>query len=250
MNNVHPDWIVPDWPAPPGVRAFVTTRAGGTSGGSYASLNLGLRTADEPAHVAANRAALRSLLPGEPVWLKQVHGSRVIDADSPPEAREADAAVARRAGTVCAVLVADCVPVLLADRAGSTIAVAHAGWRGLAGGVVENTVRAMGCAPADLLAFLGPGIGPRAFEVGPDVRDAFLGVDPDAESAFAPHAPNKWLADLFALARRRLASAGVPRVFGGGLCTYSDPARFFSHRRNPVTGRMAAVIWRAPDAGD
>jgi len=136
------------------------------------------------------------------------------------------------------------VPVLLTDRTGSAIAAAHAGWRGLAGGVVENTVREMRCPPAELLAFLGPGIGPRAFEVGSDVRDAFIASDPAAQSAFVPHAPGKWLADLFALARRRLARAGVSRVFGGGLCTWSDPARFFSHRRNPVTGRMAAVIWR------
>jgi polyphenol oxidase len=257
MNTPHPDWIVPDWPAPGTVRAFVTTRAGGTSAGPYASFNLGLRTADDPAAVSANRAALRSLLPQEPVWLRQVHGNRVIDADgrptapevsadAPPAASEADAAVARNPGTVCAVLVADCVPVLLTDRAGDTVAVAHAGWRGLASGVIENTVREMQCPPETLLAFLGPGIGPRAFEVGADVRDAFVAGDPDAASAFVPHAPGKWLADLFALARRRLARAGVPAVFGGDLCTHSDPARFFSHRRNPVTGRMAAVIWRAP----
>jgi YfiH family protein len=244
LNNIHPDWIVPDWPAPANVRAFVTTRAGGASVGPYAGFNLGLRTADDPAAVAANRAALRALVPGEPVWLKQVHGSRVVDADAPPAAPEADAAVARNPGTVCAVLVADCVPVLLTDRAGSRVGIAHAGWRGLAGGVVENTLREMQRPPADLLAFLGPGIGPRAFEVGSDVRDAFVGVDPGAESAFVAHRPGKWLADLFALARRRLARAGVSRVFGGGLCTWSDPERFFSHRRNPVTGRMAAVIWR------
>ena len=244
MNIPHPDWIVPDWPVTGNVRAFVTTRAGGTSQGPYASFNLGLRTDDDPAAVSANRAALRSLLPQEPVWLKQVHGTRVIDADARPVTPDADAAVARNAGTVCAVLVADCVPVLLTDRAGSTVAVAHAGWRGLAGGVVENTVREMRRPPAELLAFLGPGIGPRVFEVGPDVRDAFLDGDPDARDAFTPYTPGKWLADLFALARRRLARAGVPAVFGGGLCTYSDPQRFYSHRRNPVTGRMAAVIWR------
>ena len=244
MTSLHPDWIVPDWPAPPNVRAFVTTRAGGASSGPYASFNLGLRTADEPAAVAANRAALRSLLPGEPVWLKQVHGNRVIDADAPTAAPEADASVARNAGTVCAILVADCVPVLLTDRTGSTVAAAHAGWRGLSSGVLENAVRAMDCPPEGLMAFLGPGIGPGAFEVGSDVRDAFLGSDPDAHCAFVPHKPGKWLADLFALARRRLECAGVPLVFGGGLCTHSNPSRFFSHRRNPVTGRMAAVIWR------
>jgi YfiH family protein len=258
LNNVHPDWIVPDWPAPGNVRAFITTRAGGTSGGPYASFNLGLRTEDDPAAVAANRAALRSLLPQEPVWLRQVHGNRVVDADAwptapevnadaPPATPEADAAIARNPGTVCAVLVADCVPVLLADRAGGSVAVAHAGWRGLAGGVVENTVRGMQCPPAEVLAFLGPGIGPRAFEVGADVREAFVDDDPGAQSAFVPHTPGKWLADLFTLARRRLARAGVSRVFGGGLCTHSDPARFYSHRRNPVTGRMAALIWRAPE---
>lgn len=245
MKLPHPDWIVPDWPAPGNVRALITTRVGGMSEGPYASFNLGLRTQDDPAAVAANRAALRSLLSREPVWLKQVHGSRVIDADAPPATPEADAAVARNPGTVCAVLVADCVPVLLTDRAGDTVGVAHAGWRGLAGGVVENTVREMRCSPAELLAFLGPGIGPRAFEVGADVRDAFVDGDPDAQSAFVPHRPGKWLADLFALARRRLARAGVFRVFGGGLCTYSDPARFFSHRFNPATGRMAALIWRS-----
>ena len=244
MKLPHPDWIVPDWPASSNVRAFVTTRPGGASSGPYASFNLGLRTADDPAAVAANRNALRALLPGEPVWLKQVHGSRVIYADVPAALPEADAAVARNAGTVCAILVADCVPVLLTDDAGTTVAAAHAGWRGLAAGVVENTVRAMRCPPAGLMAFLGPGIGPRAFEVGSDVRDAFLAGDPDARSAFVAQAPGKWLADLFALARRRLARAGVSSVFGGGLCTHSDPARFFSHRRNPVTGRMAALIWR------
>jgi polyphenol oxidase len=244
MTSLHPDWIVPDWPAPGNVRAFITTRAGGTSGGPYASFNLGLRTADDPAAVAANRAALRSLLPQEPVWLRQVHGNRVIDADAPPPLLEADAAVARKAGTVCAIMIADCVPVLLTDLTGSTVAAAHAGWRGLAGGVIENTVRDMRCPPETLLAFLGPGIGPRAFEVGADVRDAFIGGDPDAQSAFVPGKPGKWLADLFTLARRRLARAGVPAVFGGELCTHSDPARFFSHRRNPVTGRMAALIWR------
>ncbi len=159
------------------------------------------------------------------MWLKQVHGSRVIDADVPAAVPEADAAVARNAGTVCAILVADCVPVLLTDNAGTTVAAAHAGWRGLAGGVVENTVRAMRCPPADLMAFLGPGIGPRAFEVGSDVRDAFLAGDPDARSAFVAHAPGKWLADLFALARRRLARAGVSSVFGGGLCTHSDASQ-------------------------
>jgi len=245
MRPPHPDWIVPDWPAPGNVRALVTTRAGGGSTGRFASFNLGLRTGDDPRAVAANRTLLRETLPQEPVWLRQVHGSRVIDADDRPPEPEADAAFSRRPGTVCAVLVADCVPVLFTDRAGSAVAVAHAGWRGLAGGVLENTVRAMQCAPDELLAYLGPGIGPRTFEVGADVRDAFLGADPQARLAFTPHAPGKWLADLFALARQRLARAGVARVSGGGTCTYSDPSRFFSYRRDRTTGRMAALIWLA-----
>lgn len=244
MKPRHPDWIVPDWRAPANVKAFITTRAGGVSQGPYASLNLGLRSGDDPQAIAANRAALRESLPQEPAWLKQVHGNRVIEADTAAPSEAADASVARRPGVVCAVLVADCVPVLLTDRGGTTVAIAHAGWRGLASGVVENAVRAMGSEPAEVLAFLGPGIGPRAFEVGADVRDAFVGPDPETQSAFAPHAPGKWLADLYALARRRLALLGVTRVSGGDLCTHSDAARFFSYRRDRTTGRMAALIWR------
>jgi len=245
LNNIHPDWIVPDWPAPANVRAFVTTRAGGASVGPYAGFNLGLRTADDPAAVAANRAALRALVPGEPVWLKQVHGNRVVDADAPPAAPEADAAVARNPGTVCAVLVADCVPVLLTDRAGSRVAIAHAGWRGLAGGVVENTLREMQRPPADLLAFLGPGIGPRAFEVGPDVREAFVSRDARAQSAFAPHVPGKFMADLYALTRQRLEAMGVTSIHGGGFCTYTETERFFSYRREKMSGRLGTFIWLA-----
>jgi YfiH family protein len=246
MQAPHPDWIAPAWPAPSNVRAIITTRAGGMSGGPYASLNLGSRTGDDPDTVAANRAALRAALPEEPRWLAQVHGNRVIDADAAvaAPAPEADAAVARRPGTVCAVLIADCVPVLLADRAGTVVAIAHAGWRGLAAGVLENTARAMQREPAELLAFIGPGIGPRAFEVGPDVRDAFIGEDPAAADAFVPCAPGKWLADLFALARRRLRRAGVTGIYGGGVCTWSDAGRFFSYRRERTTGRMAALIWK------
>ncbi|MCC7486224.1 MAG: peptidoglycan editing factor PgeF [Burkholderiales bacterium] len=246
MDRPHPDWIVPEWPAHESVRAFVTTRAGGASRGAYETFNLGRRTDDDPAAVDSNRAALRGLLPAEPLWLKQVHGARVVDADRPPDTLEADAAVSRNPGTVCAVLVADCVPVLFSDRAGTAVAAAHAGWRGMAAGVLENTVRAMPVRPVELLAFLGPGIGPRAFEVGADVRDAFLAADAGASDAFAARKPGKWLADLYALARRRLARAGVERVFGGGLCTWSDTARFYSHRRDGPTGRMAAVIWRVP----
>jgi YfiH family protein len=244
MSAPHPDWIVPDWPAPACVKALITTRAGGVSTGPFASFNLGLRTGDDPLAVAANRARLNSLLPQPPRWLRQVHGSRVVEADALADAPEADAAIARHPGTVCAVLVADCIPVLLAHETGATVAISHAGWRGLAGGVVENTIRGMGCDPRGITAYLGPGIGSTAFEVGADVRDAFLARDAAAAAAFTPHAAGKWLADLFLLARRCLQRAGVGAIHGGALCTYSDARRFFSYRRERTTGRMAALIWR------
>lgn len=239
------DWIVPDWPASSRVRALITTRRGGVSRGPYASMNLGLRVDDDPRQVEANRALLRRLLPAEPKWLIQVHGAGVADADLLSQTPEADASVARKPGTVCSVMVADCLPVLLADRAGSVVAAAHAGWRGLAAGVLENTVRAMDTAASDLLAYLGPAIGPAAFEVGDEVRDAFLAHGDEAAAAFAARTQGKWLADLFMLARQRLERAGLTRIYGGGLCTYSDPERFYSHRRDRITGRMAALIWLA-----
>ena len=245
MESPHPDWIVPDWPAPASVKALITTRAGGISKGPFASLNLGLRTGDDPQAVAANRDRLNSLLPQPPRWLRQVHGASVVEADSLAGLPEADAGIAHRPGTVCAVLVADCIPVLLADRAGTTVAIAHAGWRGLAAGIIENTARRMAVNPRGLIAYLGPGIGPGAFEVGADVRDAFIARDAEAAAAFTPHTAGKWLADLFLLARQRLRRAGVPEIHGGALCTYSDARRFFSYRREPTTGRMAAVIWLA-----
>lgn len=237
------DWIVPDWPVPANVRALITTRSGGVSTGPFASMNLGQRIEDDMQSVRTNRASLRDLLPAEPMWLLQVHGARVADADKLQQPVEADAAVARNPGSVCIVMVADCLPVLLADRAGSVVAAAHAGWRGLAAGVLENTVRAMGTTPDELLAYFGPAIGPSAFEVGADVRDAFLAQSADAACAFVTHQPGKWRADLFALARQRLRASGVTQIYGGGLCTYSDPLRFFSHRRDKVTGRMGALIW-------
>ena len=237
------DWIVPDWPAPANVRALITTRSGGVSTGPFASMNLGQRIDDDMQSVRTNRASLRNLLPAEPKWLLQVHGAQVVDADRLQQPVEADAAVARNSGSVCTVMVADCLPVLLTDRAGSVVAAAHAGWRGLSAGALENTVRAMGTPANELLAYLGPAIGPSAFEVGADVRDAFLARSADAATAFVAHKPGKWLADLFALARQRLRASGVTQIYGGGLCTYSDPRRFFSHRRDKVTGRMAALIW-------
>ncbi|MBY0270693.1 MAG: peptidoglycan editing factor PgeF [Burkholderiales bacterium] len=244
MNTPHPQWIVPDWPAPARVRALVTTRAGGASSGPYSSMNLGRRTADDPAAVEANHAQLNRLLPETPRWLAQVHGSTVVDADTLQDIPQADASIARRPGTVCAILVADCLPVLFTDRSGSCIAAAHAGWRGLAGGVLGNTIARMPAQPADLMAWIGPGIGPTAFEVGDDVLQAFCAEAPERKSAFKPLHPGKWLCDLPALARDALRRAGVTEIHGGDLCTYTDAARFYSHRRNPLTGRMAALIWR------
>jgi YfiH family protein len=239
------DFILPDWPAPGTVRAAVSLRSGGASGGPFASLNLGGHVGDDPAAVTENRARLAvSLgLPAEPLWLEQVHGSDVASFGG-PRAPVADASVALEPGQVCAVLVADCLPVLLADREGTCVAAAHAGWRGLAAGVIEKTVASLPVAPDRLVAWLGPAIGPEAFEVGGEVRERFLAADAAAGELFRPSPAGRWLADLFGLARRRLAAAGVKSVHGGGLCTVSDPGRFFSYRRDGMTGRLAALVWR------
>jgi YfiH family protein len=237
------DWIVPDWPAPPRVSALVTTRTGGVSRGSFASFNLGTRVGDDPAAVEHNREILRSHLPGAPVWLQQVHGTEVVAAESAGALPRADGAVARTRHSVCAVLTADCVPVLLAHRSGVPVGIAHAGWRGLAGGVIEAALAHMAVTPGEVIVWLGPGIGPRAYEVGPDVYDAFVAPDPGAKAAFEPREEGKFGADLHALARRRLATAGVTAVYGGGFCTFSDAGRFFSYRRERVTGRFATLIW-------
>ncbi len=235
--------IEPDWPAPAIVRALATTRSNGVSQPPYDSLNLGDHVGDDPAAVARNRELLHAFLPAEPKWLKQVHGAGVALADELADVAEADAAVAFKPGTVCAVLTADCLPVLFCDRQGTRVAAAHAGWRGLAAGVLEESARAMRCDPADILAWLGPAIGPQAFEVGEEVRETFVRDLPDAAAAFAPGQPGKWLADIYRLARLRLARAGVRQVYGGGFCTHADAARFYSYRRDGVTGRMATLIW-------
>jgi YfiH family protein len=242
-----PYWIVTDWPAPANDRAVITTRAGGVSVGPYSSFNLGYSTGNDGAAVRENRDRLRALLPAEPRWLKQVHGARVVEAESAEEPPQADASTARDRATVCAIMVADCLPILLTDATGSVVAAAHAGWRGLAGGVIDNTIAAMigrGADPAMLMAFIGPGIGPTAFEVGDDVHEAYTANDAGAAAAFRPHAEGKWLADLPLLARRALERCGVRTIGGGNLCTYSDPARFYSYRRDRTTGRMGAFIWR------
>ena len=239
-------WLVPDWPAPARVRAFVTTRAGGVSSGEYASMNLGGNSGDDPGNVERNRGLVRDLLPADPVYLAQVHGRDVADLDAVDAATRprADAAVTRRAQQVAVVLTADCMPVFFADRAGERVAVAHAGWRGLSAGVLEATLAALRAPPEEVLAWMGPAIGPDAFEVGPEVKEAFERADPQAAVAFRPHLPGKFMADLYTLARQRLARAGVRAVHGGGFCTYHEPARFFSYRRVQRSGRMGAFIWR------
>ncbi|MCG8994080.1 peptidoglycan editing factor PgeF [Laribacter hongkongensis] len=235
------------WPAPARVRTLVTTRDGGVSLAPYASLNLGQHVGDDPAAVAENRARLRACLPAEPFWLNQVHGIGVQEAcaDAPDVPPDADAGFTRQPGVVCAVMTADCLPVLLTDRSGSVVAAAHAGWRGLCNGIIEATIARMAVPASDILAWLGPAIGPDAFEVGPEVRAAFMAHDPTAASAFAAIPDGKYLADIYLLARQRLNACGVTEVHGGDACTVTGRERYFSYRRDGRTGRMASLIWLA-----
>jgi YfiH family protein len=239
--------IEPDWPAATSVKALTTTRQGGVSQGPYASLNLADHVGDAADDVQRNRVTIqrRLSLPKPPVWLHQLHSDRVVDAAHCGQCPPADASFAAQAQVVCAVLTADCLPVLFCDRAGTRVAAAHAGWRGLAAGVLESTVRALDTEPQRLLAWLGPAIGPAAFEVGGEVRRNFVDRQAEAARAFQPRANGRWLADLYELARIRLLAVGVSAVYGGGLCTFSDRERFYSYRRDGVTGRMASLIWLA-----
>ena len=235
--------IQPDWSVPANVRAFTTTRNGGFSKGQWSGLNLGGSCGDDLNHVKQNRALLQTLLPCEPHWLRQVHGRKVVVWDNGFDSGlEADAIVSNQTRQVCAVLTADCLPVLFCNKAGTKVAASHAGWRGLAAGVLEATISSMGCEPCKLMAWLGPAIGPTAFEVGEDVHSTFLRVDPDNATAFSPH-NDSWLADLYGLARLALKRVGVEQVAGGLYCTYTDQDKFFSYRRDGETGRMATVIW-------
>lgn len=267
-DGPHAFALAADWPAPPGVHAWTTLRHGlGVSRAPFDALDLGLRSGDDPEAVLDNRRRLREALalPAAPRWLRQVHGTAVarcdadgraqVHGDAPAadgarpdashgEVATADAAVTADAGVVLAILTADCLPVVFAAQDGSEVAAAHAGWRGLAGGVLEATVAAMRTPAGQVLAWLGPAAGPGAYEVGAEVRDAFVSRDAHACPAFAPTRPGHWNVDLYALARMRLAAAGVQRVHGGGRCTISEPARFFSHRRDARTGRMATLVWR------
>jgi YfiH family protein len=245
--------ITPDWPAPARVRCAFTLRSGGVSVAPYDSLNLGAHVGDAAEAVAENRRRVRESLrlSAEPAWLQQVHGTDVVDLDVLEEAPgpgaggapRADAAVTHEYDRVCVIQVADCMPVLFAARDGSAVGAAHAGWRGLAGGVLELTVRTLGVPAADLIAWLGPTISQRHFEVGDDVRTAFVSGDTGAAAAFATNTRGRWQCDLYVLARRRLAALGIRDVSGGGWCTYADTARFFSFRRDGQCGRMAALIW-------
>lgn len=248
MTSTQPNahYLIPDWPAPANVKAFCSLRFDGHSQGAYASFNLGKCEQNLQA-VLTNRQQLHQelALPQEPVWLSQVHGTRVIQADSVIEPNpEADAAFTQTPHVVCTVLTADCLPILFCDTQGQRVAAAHAGWRGLAAGVIEATLQHLATPPEQLLVWLGPAIGPTAFEVSDEVRDQFISGDIHAAAAFQAKNPGKWLADIFQLAKLRLINCGINRIYGGQFCTYSDAARFYSYRRDQgKTGRMASLIW-------
>lgn len=242
------DFIIPRWPVPSGIRAVSTTRLGGVSSPPYSSFNLAAHVGDREAHVWANRRQLRCLLdlPSEPLWLHQVHGNRVVCADMLTHGPQAaDASYSREPQHLCAVLTADCLPILLCHRAGISVGAIHAGWRGLLKGVIPATLAAMDCAPDQLLAWLGPAIGPHRFEVGEEVQVAFMAQDAATHACFRPAPKGRWLADIYGLARRQLQRQGLTAIYGETLCTFSDRERFFSYRRDSVTGRMATLIWMA-----
>lgn len=235
-------FLIPDWPAPAGIRACVTTRAGGVSLAPFDSLNLGDHVDDDPLAVAANRQRLTHIFDVQPAWLSQVHGVVVAPA-SPGRVVEADANWTSTPGIACTVMTADCLPALFCNRAGTRVAAAHAGWRGLAAGVLEATAKSLNVEPQEILVWLGPAIGPTAFEVGGEVREVFVQDLPQSAAAFVPSInPGRFMADIYELARLRLARCGITAVYGGGYCTVTDP-RFFSYRRSPRTGRFASLVW-------
>lgn len=249
--NPQDHLIIPDWPVPANVKTLQTTRLGGGSAAPYDSLNLGDHVGDAPLAVARNRILLNNLLPSEPVWLEQVHGTIVANADYANCRPQADACIARHRAAVCVVMTADCLPVLLCDTQGSVAGAVHAGWKGLAAGVIEATVQAMSIEPQNLMAWLGPAISQDSFEVGDEVRAAFVAAQPQSAAAFTPSSVRgegrgeggKWFADIYALARLRLNALGITRIYGGDHCTYRESERFFSYRRDGATGRMGTFIW-------
>ena len=240
------DFIIPDWPAPTNVKAIQTTRVGGYSVAPFDSFNLGSHVQDDAFTVAKNRQRLSQYLPSEPVWLNQVHGVDVIDAANSSCVQDADASFTKNKNVVCVTMTADCLPVLLCNQQGTAVASIHAGWRSLCDGVIEATIKSMGHEPEHLIAWLGPAIGPDAFEVGDDVRQAFTTQNPAYSQYFRPGAAGKWLADLPALAAAKLQALGVNDITRSGLCTYNETDRFYSYRRDNVTGRMATMIWITP----
>ena len=239
------EWITPDWPVPPAIKAVSTVRSGGVSTAPYAGMNLAAHVGDRPASVARNRSLLRQQLrlPAEPVWLRQVHGIRVVEADRTLPGEEADGSFTNRSSIVCAVMTADCLPVLLYERRSGIVAAIHAGWKGLAAGILQQAVDKV--ADGDWVAWLGPAIGPEAFDVGDDVRAALLSRSDRVITAFRPNGAHRWHADLYEIARILLRSYGVQQICGGGFCTFTDSNRFFSYRRDGVTGRMATLIWKS-----
>lgn len=240
------DFIQPNWPAPANVKSLQTTRVGGISVGPYSSLNLGAHVGDNHLFIDHNRQLLAPYLPSSPVWINQVHGIAVINAASSKSLQDADASYSKLANVVCATMTADCLPVLLCDTKGTVVSAVHAGWRGLCDGVIEAAVHEMAVPPSEVLVWLGPAIGPQSFEVGDDVRTQFITIDPNASLAFKPHA-DKWLCDIYLLAKQRLQRIGVSQIYGATInvefCTYSEVSRFYSFRRDDATGRMASLIW-------
>lgn len=250
-NPASISFITPNWPAPKNVKALQTTRLGGVSVAPYSNLNLGAHVQDDPMAVAKNRQLLSPYLPSEPVWVNQVHGVDVIDAATSTCLQNADASLTTKPNVVCVTMTADCLPLLLCDKRGTVVAAVHAGWRGLCDGVIEAAVNKMQVSPSDVLVWLGPAIGPDAFEVGSDVREQFIEKDSQAALAFKSinnqDSKGKWLCNLYLIAQQRLNNIGVTQVYGASVnedfCTYTDEARFFSFRRDNVTGRMASMIW-------
>jgi YfiH family protein len=236
------DFIVPDWPAPANVKAIQTTRNGGFSVAPYHSLNLAEHVQDDALSVTKNRQLLSQYVPSEPVWLNQVHGIEVIDAATSLCLQDADASFSKNENVVCVTMTADCLPVLLCSQKGTAVAAIHAGWRSLCDGVIEATIKSLGVQSSDLMAWLGPAIGPDAFEVGHEVRLAFMAKDGQAEQAFSP-VGDKWHGDLYLIARQRLNNQGITKIYGGGECTYLKSDQYFSFRRDGITGRMATMIW-------
>jgi YfiH family protein len=244
MPSGYKHWLTPDWPAPANIHAATTLRTGGVSGGAYAGLNPAMHVGDDAELVKQNRQIIKELLalPGDPVWLEQIHSNRAVPAVASEPLQQADASYTAESGVVCAVLTADCLPLLVCSADGSEVAAIHAGWRGLLAGVIGNTVSAI--RNSDLFVWLGPAIGPDCFEVGAEVRNAFLEKSAAFMTAFKQQDKGKWLADIYQLARIDLAMLGIDKVYGGGFCTVTEQERFYSYRRDKQTGRMATLIWR------